>query len=91
MPVFTVIALRDPAKVAANLEEKIEATNRYKLAENAWLVHYDGAIRDLAESIGIRSGESSTAGLCLSVQNYAGRANPDIWEWFKLHWEKEPS
>jgi hypothetical protein len=84
MGMFTVIATREPEKIGAKINETCGDGTYYALGPNAWLVDFDGTTRDLAEALGIRAGDTG-AGVVLSVENYSGRASPDIWEWMKVH------
>jgi hypothetical protein len=83
MAVFVVIAFRNSEAVAQKVQEVADGKH-YPLTQEAWLVAHEGTTQTLAQDLGIRGGESGS-GLVLSVQNYSGRASPDVWEWFKLH------
>jgi hypothetical protein len=84
MPVFAVISTKEPQKLTASVTEKIPDGDRYKLTSDSWLVSFPGTTTQLTESIGISDGTAGSA-VVLAVGNYFGRANPDIWEWLKLH------
>ena len=81
--VFVVVATRN----ADAIEGKIRELEIPFLAikSDAWMLVYGGTSRELGDTLGIRNGEVGT-GMVFAVNNYSGRASPDIWEWLKVNW-----
>jgi hypothetical protein len=44
--------------------------------------------KNLAETLGIRGGESGASLVCL-VENYSGRLPSEAWEWIRAHENKD--
>jgi hypothetical protein len=82
MRVFVIIATQRASQIAAAIEEK--ALSKYDLKDDAWLVASSGTTRELAESLGIRGGQSGSGLVCL-IDGYSGRLASDAWEWLRLH------
>lgn len=58
--------------------------DRFELANDQWLVVFDGTTQELAERAGIRGGDDRIGtGLALSVTTYSGRASTGLWDWLK--------
>lgn len=86
MPIFAVIAIRDPSKIKERLDSL--SPDSYPVTDSAWLATFDGTTDQFADRLGVRHGETGT-GLVLPVRNYSGRGPADMWEWLELHWRKE--
>jgi hypothetical protein len=80
MRVFVVVATRDGPKVEAALKEY----QHLPVKDDVWLVAFDGTTRELAQNIGIRSGDTSP-GLVCAISGYSGRLPKEAWEWLSLH------
>ena len=76
------------ATKAPEVEERLNNLGLpvFKVADNSWLVAHTGTASEAAEEFGMRSQNVVGTGIVVSVNNYAGRASPDAWEWLKLHW-----
>lgn len=82
--VFFLTAHSKPELVRERVNELFSDENRYDLADNQWLVVYEGTTQELAEKAGIRGGDDRIGtGLALAVTTYSGRANTGLWEWLK--------
>lgn len=81
---FLVVATNNAPAVDARLVSL--DVPKFKVADNAWFVSYPGTANDAAEDFGLRITDVVGSGVVVSVNNYAGRANPDTWEWLKLNW-----
>lgn len=81
--VFIIVFSRN----ADSLDDKLtDAGVKYtKLTEESRFVVYAGTARELADMLGIRSGDHGTGVVC-PISNYSGRAPSDLWEWFKVNW-----
>lgn len=84
MTVFVVVVRSNAESVAATVDAKIDASNRYNLTDDTWLIDFDGTARALSEILGIRDGSIGT-GIVFPTTNYSGRAPRDIWEWLRAH------
>lgn len=85
MPVFVVISKHASEKVREEIR-KLPRGSTYELAENAWLVDFEGTTRGLAEAIGIRGrGSEEISGIAFPISNWSGRFTTDVWEWLELH------
>jgi len=80
--VFVVVATGNAPKVLAAIQAKNYAY--YTVKSDVWLVAFDGTTRELAESTGIRSGESGPGLTCL-ITGYSGRLPKEAWEWLGVH------
>jgi hypothetical protein len=83
--IYFVTALTEAQKVRDRLKTIIPADDeRYELADDKWMVAYEGPAQDLAERAGIRSGEHQIGtGLVLPVTTYSGRAPTTLWDWLR--------
>jgi hypothetical protein len=82
MRAFVVIATRDSPKVQTALREK--GYQYYTVNSDVWLVAFDGTTRQLAEELGVRSGQTGP-GLVCAISGYSGRLPKEAWEWLALH------
>lgn len=82
--IYFVTALRNAPAVRERVREIISDENRFELAEDRWVVVYEGSAQELAEAAGIRGGEAPIGtGLVMSMTTYAGRAPTDLWDWLR--------
>lgn len=82
--VYFVTALSEAPKVRARLLAMIPEDDRFELAHDKWMVSYEGIAQDLAEKVGVRSGEEQIGtGLVLPVTIYSGRAPSGLWDWLR--------
>ena len=81
--VYFVTALSDPLKVRERINTFIPADDCYDLADDKWMVVFDGPANDLAEQAGIRSISVIANGLVLPVTTYSGRAPSTLWDWLR--------
>jgi hypothetical protein len=88
MSVFVVISpnISNPKLEAAIIEHFSE--EHYKISDNQWLICAGGISQSVAERLGIPSGDVDTA-IVFAASGYWGRANPAIWEWLKVKWDKD--
>ena len=87
MPIFVVVVKRGVDQAKRHIDA-LPHDSVYGLTDNAWLIHYKGTTRALAEHIKIRN-ESNITGIAFSIGNYSGRFSTDAWEWLKLHRKME--
>jgi hypothetical protein len=87
MAVFLIVATKGHKTLEAKLETTLPDAF-YPVRDDAWLVEYDGTTQQVADALGIRSGEVG-AGLVVPVVNYSGRGSMDMWEWLQLHLNRE--
>ncbi len=80
--IFAVIATRQAADIRLEIE-KLPEHSFYELTDDSWLVAYEGSTRQLAEHLGIRSGDTGS-GLVVEAAAYSGRATNDLWDWLKV-------
>ena len=82
--VFLVVADSQADKV----EERLTSLGvpMFKVTFNSWFVAYSGTASEASEDFGMRSENVVGTGVVVSVNNYGGRASPDMWEWLKLNW-----
>jgi hypothetical protein len=83
--VYFVTALTNAPEVRERLGLVIENPALiYELANDKWLVAFDGISSDLAEKLQIRTDPHIGTGLVFPVGAYSGRAPTDVWEWLRL-------
>lgn len=82
--IYFVTATSNSPEVRSRLFSLIAEDDRYELAPDKWFVVWDGALRDLAEKAGVRSGDEQIGtGMVLPVTTYSGRANKALWDWLR--------
>ncbi len=82
--IYFVTAFSEAQRVRARLFGMIPEDNRYELASDKWMVTFDGAAQELAESAGVRGGDDQIGtGLVLPVTTYSGRAPTALWDWLR--------
>ena len=90
MQIHVVLGLNGPESVVA-LQNNIERVyeDRFLPLEGrpAWLVADDALARDISDKLGFNDGQD-IAGLVTTVATYYGRANPDVWAWMKMMYER---
>jgi hypothetical protein len=86
MSLFIIIATRRADNVASAI--KSSGLSNYELKDDAWLVSSKKTTKNLAETLGIRGGESGASLVCL-VENYSGRLLSEAWEWIRAHENKD--
>lgn len=89
MSVFVIIS---PVPSNPRLQAMIKQhypNNHYELYSNQWLVSGGVTAQELSEKLGIdKTTDESGSAIVFSISSYWGKANPNIWEWLKVHWEK---
>jgi hypothetical protein len=56
--------------------------------QGQWFVSASGTAHEIAMKLNVAEGAVGTV-IVLSVSNYWGRANPEVWEWLKSKLEKK--
>jgi hypothetical protein len=82
MSLFVIVATRQADKIAKAIQESGFAS--FDLRSDAWIVHSNQTTRQLAEILGIRSGQNGAGLVCL-IENYSGRLPSEAWEWIRAH------
>ncbi|MEW6598038.1 MAG: hypothetical protein AB1429_11150 [Pseudomonadota bacterium] len=90
MPLFVVIAKRDPTAVREKVKEGFK-DSFYELRSDTWIVDAPATSNEIADRVGIRGEPNVGTGLVVSINGYSGRAENDLWEWLKVHWPKAPT
>ena len=89
MSVFVIIA---PAPSNPKLQAAINLhypKNHCELYENQWLVSGAETVQEICKKLRIDTEpDNSGSAIVLSVASYWGVANPNVWEWLKVNWEK---
>jgi hypothetical protein len=85
MAIFLVRVTRGPEAVGNQIKTLVP-DDHLALATDTWLIDYPGTTRQLAEALGFLGEAAPSAGLVVAIDNYSGRANPDVWKWLKQHW-----
>ena len=88
MPVYAVIATKNAEEIGRKIESD-HAGNYFNVKDDSWLVDCKQTTRELAESLGIRSGDIGS-GLVILLRNYSGRASAETWEWLEIHMPDGP-
>jgi hypothetical protein len=83
MPTFVVIATANKAELGQAVKT-VAPDDFWELKNDTWFVYQAGVTsHQMADRLGINNATTGV-GVVLPVSNYAGRANPDLWEWLKL-------
>jgi hypothetical protein len=85
MSIFAVIAKAEEKNVRGRVTSIIPEGDWFEFKDDVWFVEFKGTSQDLAEKLGIRSGNVG-AGIVIPISNYSGRAPSDTWEWLRAHW-----
>ena len=85
--IFLALADEKAEEVEARLTEKKIPFFQFKTS--AWFISFAGTATEAAEAIGLRSTEPITPGVVVSINNYGGKANPDLWEWLRINWPSD--
>ena len=82
--VYFLTAHSQTALVRDRVKKIFSEDERFELANDEWMVVFDGSTQELAEKAGIRGGDDRIGtGLALSVTTYSGRAPTGLWDWLK--------
>ena len=84
--IYAVIPIGNHEKLAAKIGD---FGDKYfgRLAPDVYLVDFSGTARSLADKLGLNT-EEDVLGLVVGVNSYAGFADPDVWEWFRIRTPK---
>ncbi|MYH69076.1 MAG: hypothetical protein F4147_02830 [Gammaproteobacteria bacterium] len=81
-----IIPFKSPSSILHRLKD---ADVRYffhdEEAGSIFLVSYEGTTGELAKLVGLSKEQNTSSGVVLAFDNYAGFANPDIWEWLRKY------
>jgi len=91
MQIHMILGLNGPDSIDAlhaNVQRVYPDRHLRLPGKPAWLVADDALARHISEKVGIDSG-AGIAGLVTTIANYYGRANPDIWDWMKVMYERQ--
>ncbi|MDE0702686.1 MAG: hypothetical protein OXH59_03085 [Rhodospirillaceae bacterium] len=86
MQVYAVFGLREPALVRANIKKSYDQSH-YEAGNGVFFIASSSeTTQQVASKLGFgdASGVQQTSGIVVSVANYWGRHNPDLWEWIRI-------
>lgn len=90
MQIHLIVGLNGPDSIAT-LERSIATIypgRHRKLADRpAWLVAENATASSVSERLGITTGTGGISALVMTMADYYGRAEPDLWSWIKVQWE----
>ncbi|MGB7912449.1 MAG: hypothetical protein WCF59_09515 [Desulfobaccales bacterium] len=92
MSIFAIISPQESNdKLEAAIKALIPENNIFKVFSNQWLVCAGGTSQELSIKLGINKDDADNTGpaIVVSVASYWGRANPQIWEWIGINWNKD--
>jgi hypothetical protein len=82
MTIFAILAGDDDSRLNAAIERAF-SNNYYKIADRQWLVASpDLTTRDVVQKLGAQDTLGKV--LVVSVANYWGYHDRDLWEWLKV-------
>ena len=85
MSIFSITAPASNAKIGPAIEARFP--NAFIQAwQGHWFVSAPGTSKEIAAKLDVADGAVGTV-IVVSVDNYWGRANPDVWEWLKSRLE----
>jgi len=87
MAIFAVTAPSSNQKIGPAIEAAFP-NEHIQTWLGHWFVSASGTAKEVSERLGIPGGGVGTA-IVVSVANYWGRANTDVWEWLKEHWSNK--
>lgn len=88
MPVFVVLAIKDPAAVEAAVKQAFPADS-LKTGPYHWLVAGKGTTQDIAQALGFNA-QRGIQGVVMGTVGHFGYAPTNIWEWIKAKAEAFP-
>jgi hypothetical protein len=80
---FAVLSQGNPDTLARSIEKHFP-DDSYAFGRGQWLVLARGTTKGLSDKLGISDGLVGP-GIVLSVNNYFGWADADIWEWLEAN------
>jgi hypothetical protein len=87
MGLFVVTAPATNAKIGPAIEAHFP-DQHIQAWQGHWFISAQGTAKEIATKLDIPEGGVGTA-IVVSVTNYWGRANPDVWEWVKSRQENK--
>jgi len=89
MGIFAVTAPLSNTKIAPAIDAAFPGQN-IKAWQGHWFVSASGTAKETADKIEANA-EGGTVGtiIVVSLINYWGRANPEVWEWLKSRLENK--
>ncbi len=87
MGIFSITAPSSNGKIGPAIEAQFP--NQYVQAwQGHWLVSASGTAKEVGDKLNVADGSVGTV-IIVSVANYWGRANPEVWEWLKSRLESK--
>ena len=81
MPLYFVATLSQPELAWEAARGIIQESDILEVAEDKFIVKFQGTATELAEKLGYMDGDSIGNGIILLVSSYQGRAPKSVWEW----------
>jgi len=89
MSIFAVTAPSSNEKIAPAIDATFPGQN-IKAWQGHWFVSASGTAKEIADRIGASAPEGKVGTMIVvSVANYWGIANPEVWEWLKSRLESK--
>ena len=82
MTVFLIVSEEENALLQRRIVESFPE-DHFILSKNQWLVDAEKTTKEVADTLGIRSGDAGTA-VVFSVENHSGYHTKSLWEWLSL-------
>ena len=84
--IYAVVPFRGREKIGEAIEDAKLSVYPYDSEDShVFFVSYAGTTQELAEKVGLKGEDKirGVSGVVLSVSNYNGFANPNLWEWLR--------
>lgn len=92
MQIHLVIGLNGPDSLKtleATINTIYPGRSRPLKDRPAWLVADNATASTVSEKLGITTGTGGISALVMTMADYFGRAEPDLWSWIKVQWEAQ--
>ena len=87
--IYAVVPLqRRDIEILEEKLEKLEVPMYREQAPYIYLVIYEGTTKELAETIGYGDNQKLGTALVVPIENYAGYAPKNLWEWIRIYGRK---
>jgi hypothetical protein len=87
MSIFAITAPASNTAIGPAIETQFK-DQYFKAWQGHWFVSTSGTAMEVANKLSVADGSVGTV-IVVSVANYWGRANPEVWEWLKSRLESK--
>jgi hypothetical protein len=82
MNIFIAVPTESNPALRSRIESEFPSDS-YALPNGEWLIAFGGTTKELSDRLGVSQGQCGAA-VVLSVANYWGFADKNLWEWIAV-------